>query len=92
MALQVEELEQRLAPSTTSIGSLVGRAYFSGHAAANRDNGDIYHFDISPQDPLVSSEQLDDPRRGFAFSKSEAAWAFWPQKWLPRPTAWKLSA
>src|SRR5436305_6704328 len=59
MALQVEELEQRLAPSTTSIGSLVGRAYFSGHAAANRDNGDVYHFDISPQDPLVSSEQLD---------------------------------
>src|SRR5207244_4573694 len=59
-ALRVEELEPRVVLSTTtSIGSLVGRAYFSGHAAANRDNGDIYHFDISPQDPLVSSEQLD---------------------------------
>lgn len=58
-ALRVEELEPRVVPTTTSIGSLVGRAYFSGHAAANRDNGDIYHFDISPQDPLVSSEQLD---------------------------------
>src|SRR5438552_257825 len=59
MALRVEELEPRAVPTTTSIGSLVGRAYFSGHAAANRDNGDIYHFEISPQDPLVSSEQLD---------------------------------
>ncbi len=58
-ALRVEELEPRAVPTTTSIGSLVGRAYFSGHAAANRDNGDIYHFDISPQDPLVTSEQLD---------------------------------
>src|SRR5213080_1111693 len=62
-ALRVEELEPRAVPTTTSIGSLVGRAYFSGHAAANRDNGDIYHFDISPQDPLGGSppaaEQLD---------------------------------
>lgn len=57
--LQVEELEPRAVPTTTSIGSLVGRAYFSGHAAASRDNGDIYHFDISPQDPLVTAEQLD---------------------------------
>ena len=50
--LRVEELEPRVVPTTTSIGSLVGRAYFSGHAAAGSDNGDIYHFDISPQDPL----------------------------------------
>jgi hypothetical protein len=60
MALRVEELEPRAVPSTTSLGSFVGRVYLSGHVDAENDT---FQFDVDP--PVIlgivqaPSEDLD---------------------------------